>query len=181
MMEPISSANQFVVITGHFAFLCNVLTKIAQMIEARSLQVDLFRFDYGKGSFGQNIRGDVQHRGLDDLVNKADVPGLTRRYAGDDLTPGDFGVDDRLAATSSVVDHHNEILHQATAITNKRWASIIPENTKKVKLKILKNEKRRATRGACTDQGESGSAGAGARSTTFRPSWIAWPPWRACA
>jgi hypothetical protein len=112
-MESISSANQFVVIVGDFAFVCSVLAKIAQMIEVRSLQVDLLRFDFGEGSFGQNIRGDVLHRGVDDLVNEADVPVLTRRYAGDDFTPRNFGVDDGLAATSSVVDHHNEILHQA--------------------------------------------------------------------
>jgi hypothetical protein len=120
MMESISAANQFVVIAGHIPFVRNVLAKIAQMIEARSLQVDLFRFDYGEGSFGQNIRGDVLHRGVDDLVNKADVPVLARRYAGDDLTPGDFGVDDGLVAASSVVDHHNEILHRAPAVTDKR-------------------------------------------------------------
>jgi hypothetical protein len=122
MMESVSSANQLVVIAGHIAFVRNVLAKIAQMIEARSLQVDLFRFDYGEGSFGQNIRGDVLHRGLDDLVNKADVPVLTRRYAGDDLTPGDFGVDYGLAAASPIVDHHNEILHQAPTVMNRRYA-----------------------------------------------------------
>jgi hypothetical protein len=133
MMEHILSANQFVAIAGHFVSVRSVFAKIAQMIEARSLQVDLFRFDYREGSFGQNIRGDVLHCGLDDLVNKADVPVLTRRYAGDDLTAGDFGVDDGLAAASSVVDHHNEILHQALAATNKRWVCIIPENRNRVK------------------------------------------------
>src|SRR5262245_11870692 len=133
MMESVSSANQFVVIARHFAFVCNVLAKIAQMIEARSLQVDLFRFDYGEGSFGQNIHGDILHRGLDDLVNEADVPVFTRRYAGDDLTPGDFGVDDGLAAASSVVDHHNEILHLAPAVINERWVCIVAENRKHVK------------------------------------------------
>ena len=52
MMESISSANQFVVIAGHFAFVRSVLAEIAQMIEARSLQVDLLRFDFGEVSFG---------------------------------------------------------------------------------------------------------------------------------
>jgi hypothetical protein len=32
--------------------------------------------------------------------------------AGDDLAPGDFRIDDRLATASPVIDHHDEILHQ---------------------------------------------------------------------
>jgi hypothetical protein len=120
MMESISSANQFVVITAHVVFVRSVLAEIVEMIEARNLQVDLFSFDFREVGFGQNVRGDILHRRIDDLVNEADVPVLTRRDAGDDFTPGDFGVDDGLAAASPIVDHHNEILHQAPAVTNRR-------------------------------------------------------------
>jgi hypothetical protein len=122
MMESISSANQFVVIAGHFAFVRSVLAEIVEMIEARSLQADLFSFDFGEVGFGQNVRGDVLHRRVDDLVNEADVPVLTRRDAGDDFTPGDFGVDDGLAAAPSVVDHHNEILHPGSGRDERRYA-----------------------------------------------------------
>ena len=43
--------------------------------------------------------------------------------AGDDFAPGDLGIDDGLAAASSIIDHDNEILHQAPAVTGKRYAS----------------------------------------------------------
>ena len=56
MMESISSANQFVVITAHVVFVRSVLAEIVEMIEARSLQVDLFSFDFREVGFGQNVR-----------------------------------------------------------------------------------------------------------------------------
>src|SRR5882724_3993147 len=119
MMESVSSANQFVMTAGNFDFVCSVLAEIVEMIEARSLQVDLRRFDFGEGGFGQNIRGDVLHRRVDDLVNEADVPVFTGRHASDDFASGDFGIDDGLAAAASIVDHDNKILHQAPAVTGK--------------------------------------------------------------
>lgn len=44
-------------------------------------------------------------------MDEADVFILTRRDPGDDLASCDFRVDDSLATTAAVIDHHDEVLH----------------------------------------------------------------------
>src|SRR5689334_4382723 len=87
------------------------------MIEACGLQSDFLRLDFGKRSLGKNIRGDVLDRRVGNFMNEADVPVLAGRNSGDDFAPGDFGIDDGFAATPSVIDHDNEILHPAPTVT----------------------------------------------------------------
>ena len=130
-----------------FLILC-VLSKTAEMIEAGSLQVDFIRFYLGQGSFGKNLRGDVLYRRAGDLMNEADIPVLARGNTADDLTPGDFRIDDCLSAAPSIVNHDNEILHWAPDEAGTAMPANIPENRKEVKSIILKNERRRVNRGA---------------------------------
>ncbi|MEY9427281.1 NADPH:quinone reductase-like Zn-dependent oxidoreductase [Bradyrhizobium ottawaense] len=89
-----------------------MLAHIAGVIEVNCLEVDVFGRDPGQGGLGQDRLGDVLDRTPGDLVYERDIPVFARGDAGDDLTPCDFGVDDRLAAPPSIVDHHDEILHQ---------------------------------------------------------------------
>lgn len=76
-----------------------VLAQVAGVIAADRLEVDFVRRDLGKGGLGQDCFGHVLDRLVHDLVNERDVSILTRGDAGDDLASGDFGIDDRFAAT----------------------------------------------------------------------------------
>src|SRR5262245_38270676 len=99
-------------------FLTNgVLAKIAEVIEASGLQIDRFRFDFRQCGFGKNVVGDILDRRAGYFMNEADVSVFTRHHAGDDFAPRDFGIDDSLAAPTSIVDHDNKILHRAPAVT----------------------------------------------------------------
>ena len=51
------SANQVIVADGCFTFIQGVLAKIADVVEARGLEVNFLRFDFGKTGFGKNICG----------------------------------------------------------------------------------------------------------------------------
>src|SRR5665213_3662052 len=92
--------------------LCRLmLAQIAGMIEPARLQIRARRLDFGNGGLCQNLGSDVLSRAIGYLMDEADVPVLAGHDAGDDVAPGDFGIDDGFAAAPSVVDHHNEILH----------------------------------------------------------------------
>lgn len=80
--------------------VCGVLAKIAKMIEARRLQIDLTRFDFRQGGLGKNIGCDVLDGRIGDFVNETDVPVLAGCNPSHDLAPGDLGIDDRLAAAT---------------------------------------------------------------------------------
>lgn len=43
-----------------------------------------------------------------DLVDEADVLVFARHDPRDDLAPGDFGIDNGLAAAAAVIDHHDK-------------------------------------------------------------------------
>ena len=88
-----------------------MLAQVAGVIERIGLQVRGGEGDFRQGSLGKDIVRDVLDRALGDLVDEADIGVLTRRDPRNDLTPGHFGVDDRLPATAAIVDHHNKILH----------------------------------------------------------------------
>ena len=68
MMEfvkrPFSRASSFSVERG------SMLAKIANMIGANGLQVDVVRLDLGQGGLGKDAVGDVLYREIDDLVNE---------------------------------------------------------------------------------------------------------------
>src|SRR5665213_3645086 len=88
-----------------------MLAKIAGVIEMAGLQIGVSRLDFGNGGLCQNLGSDVLSRAIGYLMDEADVPVLAGHDAGDDVAPGDFGIDDGFAAAPPVVDHHNEILH----------------------------------------------------------------------
>ena len=90
-----------------------MLAQVAGVIVADRLEVDIFRRDPGKGGLGQDGLGHVLDRILCGFVNERDVLVLARSDAGDDFAPSDLGVDDRLATALPLIDHHDEILHEA--------------------------------------------------------------------
>jgi hypothetical protein len=48
-------------------------------------------------------------------VNEADVLVFAGSHARDNFSPGDFRIDNGLAPAPSIIDHHNEILHNGCA------------------------------------------------------------------
>ncbi|MBA2402076.1 MAG: hypothetical protein H0V72_25950 [Bradyrhizobium sp.] len=58
-----------------------------------------------------SVGGDVLDGGIDDFMDEADVLVFARHDPGDDLAPGDFGIDDGFPAAPTVIDHYDEILH----------------------------------------------------------------------
>jgi hypothetical protein len=92
-----------------------VLAKITSMIGTDGLQVDVFRLDLGEGGLGEDVVGNVFYYEADDLVDEADIPVLAGGNACHDLAAGDLGINDGFAAPPPIVDHHNEILHPASA------------------------------------------------------------------
>ncbi|MBR1152735.1 hypothetical protein JQ575_19110 [Bradyrhizobium sp. JYMT SZCCT0428] len=95
--------------------------QVASVVELVGLQIDACRANVGKRGFVQNVGGYVLDGGIDDFMDKTDVPVFTRRNPRDDLAPGDFRIDNGLAATPAVIDHHDEILHI--------WQSVSPPGT----------------------------------------------------
>ena len=81
------------------------------MVEAASLQVRARDRDFRQRRLRQNLGGDVVDCGIGDFVDEADIFVFAGSHARHDLAPGDFGIDDGLAAAPAIVDHHHEILH----------------------------------------------------------------------
>src|ERR1700755_3028980 len=139
MMEFISFANRLVAALKHFFFVTGVLAQIAVMIETDRLQIDFFRLHLGEDGLVKNVGGDVLHRGVDNLVDEADVTVFAGGNPGHDFAPSDFGIDDGLAAAPPIVDHHNEVLHPAPVAGGYSLpAATIAENRNQVKRKIRK-------------------------------------------
>ena len=88
-----------------------MLAKITQAIEMVGLQIGVCRVDIRHRRLDQNIGGDIFDGRIRDFMDEADIPVFAGRDPGDDLAPCDFGIDDRLAATAAVIDHHDKILH----------------------------------------------------------------------
>src|SRR5438477_5964436 len=109
------------------------------MIETAGLQISPSQRHFGERGFRQDLSRDVIDRTTRDLVNEADVLVFARGNPGDDFTAGDFGIDDRLAPATAIVDHHDEILHECF-----RWVAnngrTISENQKLVKCEFRKTE-----------------------------------------
>src|SRR4030081_1198391 len=90
-----------------------MLAEITGMIKAVGLQISAGCRNFGKGCLRQNLGGDVIDRTVGNLVDEADILVFAGRNPRNDFTPGDFGLDDRLAPASPVVGHHDKILHEA--------------------------------------------------------------------
>jgi hypothetical protein len=120
-----------------------MLAEIAGVIEPDGLQIGAGRLDFGQGRFGQDLGGNIVDRGIGDFMNEADIAVLAGCDSGDDFAPRDLGIDDGLASAPSVVDHHDEILHQGLIVPALDQASDvnIADNQKLVKTKIRKNKK----------------------------------------
>jgi hypothetical protein len=81
------------------------------VIETVGLQIGAGDRDFGKRGLGQNLGGDIVDRGIRDLVNEADVLVFAGSHTLDHAAPGDLRIDNGLAPTAPIVDHHNEMLH----------------------------------------------------------------------
>src|SRR5258708_6049041 len=114
-----------------------MLAEIAGVIEAAGLQIGAGGRDFGKCCLRQNLGGNIVDRSIGDFMYEADVPVLAGRDASDDVAPGDFGIDNGLAAAPSIVDHDHEILHEGVLSASRAGLgltrAIISENQKTVK------------------------------------------------
>jgi hypothetical protein len=120
-----------------------VLAIIADAIELAGLQVCASLVNLWEGGFAEDLGSNVSDRTIGDLMDEADIAVLTRRYSGNHFAPGDFGIDDGLATTAAIVDHHDEILHAGDVPHWKRQVSI-SENRNKVKKNSEKQNSLRA-------------------------------------
>src|SRR6202451_1852193 len=93
------------------------LAQVAEMVEAAGLQIGAGSGNFRQRRLRQDFGRDVPARGIGDFVDEADVPVLAGGDARDHLAPGDLGIDDGLASAPAVVDHHDEILHMAPALS----------------------------------------------------------------
>src|SRR5882724_3003320 len=157
-----------------------MLAQLADMIELVGLQIGAGRVDVGQGCFAQDIGGDVLDRAIRDFMNKADIPVFARRDPRYDFAPGDFRIDDGLAAAPAVIDHHDEILHAGDLALIGELESnggSISENQKKVQYKILKIRKFIAMAILSGPAGQNHlAAGPATSPASVRPA-----PWPPCA
>ena len=58
-----------------------MLAKVAQVVEAAGLQVDVFGLDLWESRLGQDVGGDVLDHGASDFMDEADIPVFTRNDA----------------------------------------------------------------------------------------------------
>jgi hypothetical protein len=88
-----------------------VFADVTDMIDFCGLQICFSHADIGNRSLGNDIGRDVVNAAIFDFVNEADIPVFAGRYTRDYFPPGYLRIDDRFASASSVVNHHDEILH----------------------------------------------------------------------
>ncbi|MBR1230334.1 hypothetical protein JQ600_36190 [Bradyrhizobium sp. AUGA SZCCT0176] len=126
-----------------------MFSQVASVVELVGLQIDACRANVGKRGFVQNVGGYVLDGGIDDFMDKTDVPVFTRRNPRDDLAPGDFRIDNGLTATPAVIDHHDEILHIWQSVSHPGTdGTSIAEKQKKSSKNSAKQQSRR--RVACS-------------------------------